>query len=125
MKEKIAYACLALALVSALVYTLMGLGTMPVGDQSPGEALPAFFYVIPGGYVLGGILVLLKRRWLWITGACINGFAIAVFYAMYAARPDIMFSAPGLIIKIAQVLLEAGLVYLIVTFRRQPAPQIT
>jgi hypothetical protein len=35
-----------------------------------------------------------------------------------------MFSAPGLITKVAQVLLEAGLVYLVVTFKR-PAPEIT
>lgn len=33
---------------------------------------------------------------------------------MYADQPDVMFSAPGLITKIAQIFLEAGLIYLIV-----------
>ena len=72
-----------------------------------------------------GAPVLLKRRWLRITGACINAFAIVGFYTLYAARPDIMLSAPGLPNKIAQVFLEAGLIYLIVTFKREPAAQLT
>lgn len=60
-----------------------------------------------------------KRRWLWIIGAILNFIPIVVFYAAYAGRPEIMLSAPGLFTKIAQVLLEIGLIYLIVMFKRK------
>jgi hypothetical protein len=33
---------------------------------------------------------------------------------MYADQPDVMWSAPGLMTKIAQVLMLAGLIYLII-----------
>ena len=117
--KKIMLGCLTLALISALIYVLLGIGIMHAGDMTSGDGIPAFFYIIPGGYVIGGLLVLLKKRWLWITGASINAFTIVVFYAAYASRPDVMLSAPGLITKIAQVLLEIGLIYLIVNFKRK------
>ena len=110
---------MVLAFISALIYVLMARGIMHAGDLSPGdEGLPPYFYIVPGGYVLGGILILVKKRWLWITGAVINGFGVAMFYGAYYAKPGIMLSAPGLITKIAQILMEIGLIYLIVTYKR-------
>lgn len=111
--------CLAMALVSASVYTLLASGIVKVGDMSPEGGVPAFFYVVPISYAIGGFLILLKKRWLWIIGAIVNAIPIVVFYAAYAERPDIMLSAAGLITKIAQVLLEVGLIYLIATFKRK------
>jgi hypothetical protein len=46
---------------------------------------------------------------------------MVVFFSMYAQKPEIMFSAARLGTKIAQILLEAGLIALIV--RRQPQLQ--
>ncbi|OGO00727.1 MAG: hypothetical protein A2Y90_04995 [Chloroflexi bacterium RBG_13_52_12] len=106
-----------LAFVAALIYILMARGIMHAGDLVGGEGLPAYFYIVPGGYVLGGLLILLKKRWLWITGAAINGFGVLMFYVAYYAQPEIMLSAPGLITKIAQVLMEAGLIYMIVKYK--------
>ena len=111
--------CLILALLSALAYVLLILGVLKVGDMMSDEGVPAYFYIVPAGYAIGGLLILLKKRWLWIIGAIVNAIPIVVFYAAYAGRPDIMLSAAGLITKIAQVLLEACLVYLIVTFKRE------
>jgi hypothetical protein len=111
--------CLALALISALAYVLLILGIFKVGDMMPDEGVPAYFYIVPAGYAIGGLLILLKKRWLWIIGAILNAIPIVVFYAAYAGRPDIMLSAAGLITKIAQILLEIGLLYLIVTFKRK------
>ena len=51
--------CLTLALISALIYVLLGIGIMHAGDMTSGDGIPAFFYIIPGGYVIGGLLVLL------------------------------------------------------------------
>jgi hypothetical protein len=113
---------MALAFVAAIVYILMARGIMHAGDLSPGdEGLPPYFYIVPGGYILGGLLILVKKRWLWITGAVINGFGIAMFYGAYYAKPEIMLSAPGLITKIAQIAMEIGLIYLIATYKRQKA----
>jgi len=110
--------CLVLALMSALTYVFLILGVMSVGDMTPAEGVPAFFYIVPAGYAIGGLLILLKKRWLWMIGAVLNLIPIVVFYAAYAGRTDIMLSAPGLITKIAQVLLEISLIYLVVTHKR-------
>jgi hypothetical protein len=119
--KRIMLVCLAMALISALIYVLLGIGVMHAGDLTSDDGIPAFFYIIPGGYIIGGLLILLKKRWLWITGAVINAFTIVMFYTAYAARPDILLSAPGLITKIAQVLLEIGLIYLIVKSKPKEA----
>jgi hypothetical protein len=120
MTKKIMLVCMVLAFISALIYVLMAQGIMHAGDLSPGdEGLPPYFYIVPGGYVLGGLLILVKKRWLWITGAVINGFGVAMFYYAYYAKTEIMLSAPGLITKVAQILMEIGLIYLIVTYKRK------
>ena len=118
MKRNVMIVGMAMALISALVYVLMGIGVMEVPDLTTDEAMPAFYYVIPVAYVIMGILIFFKRRWLLIILTIINAFTIVVFYAAYATQPDIMLSAPGLITKIAQILLEIGLIYLIITFKR-------
>jgi hypothetical protein len=119
--KRIMLVCLAMALISALIYVLLGIGVMHAGDLTSDDGIPSFFYIIPAGYIIGGLLILLKKRWLWITGAVINAFTIVVFYTAYAARPDIMLSAPGLITKIAQILMEIGLIYLIVKSKPKEA----
>jgi hypothetical protein len=120
MAKKIMLICMGLAFVAALIYVLMAQGIMHAGDLAPGEeGLPPYFYIVPGGYVLGGLLILVRKRWLWIPGAVINGFGVAMFYGAYYAKPEIMLSAPGLITKIAQILMEIGLIYLIVTYKRK------
>jgi len=120
MTKSIMLFCLVLALISALTYVLLILGILKAGEMmTPEGGVPAYFYIVPAGYVVGGLLILLKKRWLWIIGAIINAIPIIVFYAAYAGRPDIMLSAAGLIAKISQILLEIGLIYLIVTFKRQ------
>jgi hypothetical protein len=111
--------CLVLAMISALAYVLLILGIFKVEVMMPEEGIPAYFYIVPAGYVIGGLLILLKKRWLWIIGAITNAIPIIVFYAAYAARPDVMLSAAGLITKTSQILLEIGLIYLIVTFKRK------
>lgn len=119
MTKPIMLFCLVLALISALAYVLLIVGVFKVGDMMPDEGVPAYFYIVPAGYVIGGLLILLKRRWLWIIGAILNAIPIIVFYAAYAGRPDIMLSAAGLITKISQVLLEIGLIYLIIRFKHK------
>jgi hypothetical protein len=120
MKKKVVWVCLVLALAAALGYFLMGAGVIRAGDPnlsdaaSGGDAPWGFDWIAGGFYVVAGLALLLKKRWISIALAVINLIPIVVFYFMWAGRPDIMWSAPGLITKIAQILLEIGLIYLLV-----------
>jgi hypothetical protein len=117
MSKTISWVCLVLALAAAFGYFLMGAGIIQAGDPglndgSSGDTAPWGFDWIAGGfYVIAGLALLLKKRWVPVTLAVINIIPIAVFYFMWAGRPDVLWSAPGLITKIAQVLLESGLVF--------------
>jgi hypothetical protein len=116
MSRYVMTACLILALIAAVAYILIGIGVFQVGDLITDDgSIPVGYYIIPAGYIIGGTLIFLRKRWLWITGAILNGFAIAVFYTSYASLPDVLWSAAGLITKIAQIILEIGLIYLLVT----------
>ncbi len=59
---------LALALAAALAYALVGLNVLPVGDLQATEAPAAISFVCAGSYLLGGLLILLRRRGLWLVG---------------------------------------------------------
>lgn len=111
------YVCVGLAVVAAIVYILTGAGVLSAGDLSDVKVPAGIAYVAAAGYIIGGGLILLKRRGLWITGFIINSLVIIIFYAMHASRPSVLSSTPGLITKIAQALLDAGLVYLILKFK--------
>ena len=118
LMKNLMYFCLGLALVAALGYFLMGISVIHPGNLN-GEGAPlGFDWIATGGYVVGGALILLKKRNLWITGAVINAIVIVGFYAMYHNQSDVMLSAPGLITKIPQILLEIGLISLILQSRR-------
>jgi hypothetical protein len=118
--ENLRWVLAILALVAALGYLLMGVGVItvpekPLNDTSADtDAPPGFDWIMSGAYVVGGLLILTRKRWLLITGAVLNAIPIIGFYAMWASRTDVMFSAPGLLTKIPQILLEIGLIYWLV-----------
>jgi hypothetical protein len=114
---------MGLALTAALSYVLVGLNVLSVGDLRTTEAPAAMTYVCAGSYLLGGLLILLRWRWLWMVGAVINAMVMLVFFTAYISRPSVMFSPGGVVTKAAQLLLEAGLLYIIITAgRRSPRP---
>ena len=119
MKRAMLLGLLALAWLAALVYFLMGVGVLQPGDLEADEAPPVVPYFLGACYVVGGLLILARKRWLWAAGAVLNGLVIVGFFAIHAARPAVLLSLAGLATKSAQVLLEIGLIYLIVTQRRQ------
>jgi hypothetical protein len=104
----------ALAVSVALAYVMIASGVLAVGDLRPAEDGGAIVYVAAGSYLLGGLLILTRRRWLWIIGAMVNALVILFFVQMYLERPAVLFSPGGLASKAAQLLLEAVLIYLIV-----------
>lgn len=104
-----------LALVAALAYVMIALDILGVGDLQMAADGDVIIYVAAGCYLLGGLLILLRRRWLWIIGVLINALVILFFFNMYQDRPAVMFSPGGINTKVPQLLLEATLVYLTVT----------
>jgi hypothetical protein len=118
-RERVMWLAVALAGIAALSYLLIQFGILGVGDLQPAEEPAAIVYVCAGCYLLGGLLILAHRRWLWILGASINALVILFFGLAYQARSAVLFSPGGLATKAAQLLLEAALLYLIVTAGRR------
>ncbi len=112
--NRLMWLAVGLALLAAVAYVLIAYHLLPVGDLAPGDAPAAIVYVAAGCYLLGGLLILLHWRWLWIFGAVINALVILIFVLLYLDRPAVMFSPGGLVSKSAQLLLEAALLVLIV-----------
>jgi hypothetical protein len=110
---RILWIAVALALITALSYILMQFNVLGVGDLRTDEKPIGIIYVAAGCYFLGGLLILLRNRWLLLFGAFINAMVILFFFNMYQHRPTVVFSAGGMISKVAQILLEFALLYVI------------
>ncbi len=104
----------ALALGAAFAYLLMGFRVLGVGDVRVADEGGSIIYVAAACYLVGGLLILVRNRWLWIFGAVMNALVMLFYFQMYAARPEVLLSPGGLISKAAQLLLEGVLIYLIV-----------
>jgi hypothetical protein len=112
-------ACMVLAFIAAVFYELLGAHIITAASLTGTPATQIIIFVAGGCYILGGLLILLKKRWLWIVGLVMNTLVLVVFFTMYSQNPAVIFSLPGLGTKIPQVLLEAGLIYLIITYHRK------
>lgn len=110
------WAAVGLSLVVSLSYILMAFNVLGAGDLQVDEKPAGIIYVAAGCYLAGGLLILTRSRWLLLFGAFINAMVMLFFFNMYQNRPAVMFSPGGLVSKIAQVLLEVALLYVIVVF---------
>jgi hypothetical protein len=106
---------MALAMIAGIAYFLIDLDILAVGNLQPSEEPAGIIYVAAGCYLAGGLLILARRRWLWIFGAIMNGMVILFFFQMYQSRPEVLTSPGGLVTKAVQILLEVTLIYLIVS----------
>jgi hypothetical protein len=79
-------------------------------DEKPAGII----YFAAGCYLVGGLLILLRNRWLLLFGAFINAMVVLFFFNLYQNRPAVIFSPGGLISKILQIALEITLIYVIV-----------
>jgi len=118
--KKVMLICVTLALIAGVAYILTATGVLDAGIGSD-EGPPAIVYVAGACYIIGGLLILRKKRRVWITGVIINTLVIVIFIALYLSRTEVMFSVAGLATKIPQILLEIGLLYLIFTRRERAA----
>jgi len=110
--------CMVLAFITAVFYILLGAGIITVSSLESKEWQRTLIYVAAGCYILGGLLILARKRWLWIIGLVMNTLVVAFFFIMYRNNPAVMLSLPGLATKIPQILLEVGLIYLIAKYQR-------
>ena len=113
------YATVGLALIAALVYFLTGLNILQPGPLLHENAPPGFYFIAGSGYIIGACLILLRKPWLWIIGIIVNALVIVIHFTIHFANPAILLSIPGLATKAAQILLEIGLIYLIVVYKRE------
>ena len=116
---RVMWVAVGLALCAALAYVLIAWNVLAVGDLQTGEEPAGIVYAAAASYLLGGLLILLRIRWLWITGAVINALVILFFLMMYLNRTAVLFSPGGLLTKAAQILLEVSLLFLIITNRER------
>ncbi len=119
-RTRLMWLAVGLALLAAVAYLLIGYHILGVGDLATSEGPAGIIYVAAGCYLLGGLLILLRWRWLWIFGVVMNTLVILFFVRLYLGRPAVMFSPGGLVSKAAQILLELALLGLIVVDWRLP-----
>lgn len=114
-------ATVAMAIVTAITYIFMSLGLLGMGNITADEKqkVDIIFYVAAGSYFVGAILIFARRRWLWITGAVMNLLVIAMYLKLQLGNSVVLLSSGGLLSKLAQLLLELGLIYLIATYRKK------
>jgi len=113
-QRRILWIAVGLAIFTALAYMLIARNVLGVGDLQMDEKPAGIIYFAAGCYVVGGLLILLRKRWLLLFCAFVNAMVILFFFNLYRDRPAVIFSPGGLISKIAQILLEVALVYVIV-----------
>ena len=107
------WAAVGLAWLASLSYILISADLLAVGNLSAEEMPIPIVLTAATCYALGGLLVLLRRRWLWVVGALINAGVMLLFVSGYLHRPAVLFSPGGVLSKAAQLLLEVALLTLI------------
>jgi hypothetical protein len=112
-QTRVMWVAVVLAIFTALAYVLMAFNVLGVGDLQMDERPAGIIYFAAGCYLLGGLLILLRNRWLLLVGAFMNAMVILFFFNLYQNRPAVMFSPGGLVSKIAQILLEVTLIFVI------------
>ncbi|TVR92273.1 MAG: hypothetical protein EA416_07700 [Trueperaceae bacterium] len=99
--------------LTALAYVLLALGVLGTGGYQGEPGSEGIVLFAAGCYAVGGALVLLRRRWLWILGAVVNALVLVFFIAAYAGDASVLLSTGGIATKVPQVLLQVWLLGLI------------
>ncbi|TVR94661.1 MAG: hypothetical protein EA416_03140 [Trueperaceae bacterium] len=105
------------AWLTAAGYLLLAAGWLGTGGYQSEPGSEGIVIAAAVVYALGGALMLLRRRWLWVTGATFNALVMLMFFAAYASDPSVLLSSGGLVTKAAQLALQVTLLVLIVRRR--------
>ena len=72
VNKNVTLAAVALAILTAIAYVLIASNVLGVGDPQVAQDGGMIIYVAAGCYLVGGLLILLRNRWLLLFGAFIN-----------------------------------------------------
>ena len=100
----------------AVIYFLIGLGVLGIGGSTSGEMVDLTVFGFSAGtafLLLAALLVLTDRRWLWGLAAFFQVWVYVVYFGVAPGREP-PFEIWGLTLRIIQLVLLAGLVYLAV-----------
>lgn len=109
-------AAAALAVAIAALYVLIGLQVLHIGTTASGETpeLLDFGLAVGGTYLVIGAVVLLEhRRWIWMLAAVIDVLVIAGYFVLADIRHP-SFEVWGLLIKALQGILLVALAILVI-----------
>jgi hypothetical protein len=98
--KRIMVGCTVLAFIAAVFYLLLAASIIAVPSLASKDWQHVIVYAAGGCYILGGLLILAKKRWLWIVGLVMNTLVMVFFFVMYSKNPAVMISLPGLGTKI-------------------------
>lgn len=118
--ETIRYVAAAAAALTALLYFLIGLGVLWVGDANNGQTNDIFAFGAMTGTAFAVTTVLLLRfrsRPLWVLVAALQVVVIAGYFAVSSVRTP-PFEVWGLLVKACQLVVLGAVAYLAV---RAPA----
>ena len=105
---------LSASLTMAAIYFLIGLGIADIGGSSTGEMVDLAMFGASAGSVfllLGVLLLLTDRRWLWVLAAIFQVFVFATYFGASSGRVP-PFEMWGITLRIVQIVLFVSLVYL-------------
>jgi len=98
----------------ALIYFLIGLGVLSIGGSASGETVDLTMFGYSAGLaflILAALLFLTDRRWLWVVAAIFQVWVYVIYFAVAAGREP-PFEVWGITLRVIQVVLLAGLLYL-------------
>lgn len=119
------YLAAAASALTALLYFGIGLGVLKVVDEGAagGPGLLEFGASAGAAFALGAVLlVVVDHRGLWLLGALLQVIVLIMYLAVSPQRTP-PFEAWGILIKILQAALLAGLAYLVVHVPERRLPR--
>lgn len=109
-RRTVRYVAAALAGLTAVMYLLIGFCVVSVIEAACADQVFGTFAA--GAYLLGvALLLFFDNRWLWGLGAVFQVMVIFMYFNLAPQRVP-AYEVWGILIRIAQVLLLAALVYL-------------
>ncbi len=111
LSRRLLYLTAALCALVAGLYFLIGFEVLSVLEPSTGQR--AFGLIAGSGYAVATLaLLVIRRRWLYITGALLQAFIIFQYFSLASARVP-AYEVWGLLIRLPQALIFLALLYLI------------
>jgi hypothetical protein len=98
----------------AFIYFLIGLGVLNIGGSKSGEMVDLTVFGFSAGaafLILAGLLAFTDRRWIWALAAVFQAFVYLVYFGVAAGREP-SFEMWGLTLRVIQVVVFGGLIYL-------------